>query len=155
MHTRERGGRGKQDTNAPASRQCFSIRRDRATSPVRARSAGSWQGHLDAPMLISNSLFLVSLGTLVCFLSSVWTPRSRRSRKKLISSSGRRCWRESVMERGRRTSRTCEHLWKPPDSAQYLSHQPICTAERRVGLDSDTDQPTGYGKRDRATRRSC
>ena len=51
------------------------------------------------------------------------------------------------MERGR-TSRTCVHLWKLPDGAQYLSHQPICPAERRIDLGSDTDQSTGYGKRE-------
>ena len=46
------------------------------------------------------------------------------------------------------TRRTCVHLWKFPDRAQYLPHQPICTAKRRVDLGSDTDQPTGYRKRE-------
>lgn len=85
----------------PTSRQCFSIRRDRATFSPTSVHAGdvSWILARSAltlrtrppvevdPILMSRSSFLTSLETLVCFLSSVFTPRRRRRRNRLISSS--------------------------------------------------------------------
>lgn len=85
----------------PTSRQCFSIRRERATfSPtsvqagevnwILARSALTLSTRPPVevdPMLINNSSFLTSLETFVCFLSSVLTPSRRRRRKRLISNS--------------------------------------------------------------------
>ena len=91
----------------PTSRQCFSIRRERATFSPTSVQAGevSWIFARSAltlstrppvevdPMLINNSSFLTSLETFVCFLSSVLTPSRRRSRKRLISNSTLQCGR--------------------------------------------------------------
>jgi len=87
--------------DSPTSRQCFSMRRDRATfsptsvhagdvSCIFARSALTLRTRppVDVdPILMSRSSFLTSFETFVCFLSSVLTPNKRRRRKRLISSS--------------------------------------------------------------------
>ncbi len=59
------------------------------------------------PMLIRRSSPLTSFVTLVCFLSSVLTPRSRRNRNRLISSSDRHIVSQvtKVEERGVRAHR--------------------------------------------------
>ena len=86
---------------SPTSRQCFSIRRDNATfSPISvhagdvscifAKSARTLNTRppVDVePILINNNSPLTSFATFVCFLSSVFTPSSRRNKNKLISNS--------------------------------------------------------------------
>ena len=99
--------RGKRHSNngqvnaSPTSRQCFSILLDNATfSPISVQAGDvSWIFARSAftlrtrppvdvePMLMSNSSFFVSFDTLVCFLSSVFTPSSLRNKNRLISSS--------------------------------------------------------------------
>lgn len=79
----------------PMRRQCFSMRRDRATfSPisvqageVRVRRAASALTATTLapvavePMLTMRTSFLASLATFACLPSAVLTPSRRRSRK--------------------------------------------------------------------------
>ena len=89
----------------PTSRQCFSIRRDNATfSPISVQAGDvSWIFARSAltlstrppvevePILIRSSSFFTSFVTFVCFLSSLFTPSSRRSKNKLISRQDFAC----------------------------------------------------------------
>ena len=97
-------------------------------------------------MLMSNSSFFVSFDTLVCFLSSVFTPSSLRSKNKLISSSEYRPQFFSRVPNKGRYLHTGEDFWKLSDSAEHLPDQTICTAKGGVDFGTDANQSTWDGK---------
>jgi len=118
---------------SPTKRQCFSILLDKATFSPTSVQAGdvNWIFAKSAltlttlppvdvdPMLIRRSSFLTSLETLVCFLSSVLTPRRRRRRKREISSSRRRII--EFITRAWNGERTRINLWQLSNTTQHLS----------------------------------
>ena len=95
---------------------------------------------------MSNSSFFVSFVTLVCFLSSVFTPSSLRNKNKLISSSE---FQPKFIKGTQEVSdvlHTGEDLWKLSDSTEHLPNQAIRTAESGVDFSTNTNQSTRDGK---------